>query len=351
MKITKEPFGALKDGTPITRYTMENEKGMRLSVINYGGAIQQILVPDRNGDPVDVVLGYDDIAGYEAGTSCFGAFVGRYANRIKDAAFELNGRRYQLEKNDGENHLHGTFIRTVFDIREQEDGLRLSHTFPDGEEGYPGSLQVVAFYRLMEYNCLELDYYAKSDADTVINLTNHSYFNLNGGGDVLDHRMMIFSGSFTEADEHTIPTGRVLPTVKTPMEFRSWKTIGRDFFADDVQLRQAHGYDHNYILREAADGINPGYLLEAAVAESDQTGISLSCLTTQPAMQFYTGNFVDKDSAPAGKGGVRYPKQGGFCLETQNYPCAPNYAQFPSAVLWAGKIFHQKTMYAFSVKE
>ena len=153
MKITKEPFGALKDGTPITRYTMENEKGMRVSVINYGGAIQQILVPDRNGDPVDVVLGYDDIAGYEAGTSCFGAFVGRYANRIKDAAFELNGRRYQLEKNDGENHLHGTFIRTVFDIREQEDGLRLSHTFPDGEEGYPGSLQVVAFYRLMEYNC------------------------------------------------------------------------------------------------------------------------------------------------------------------------------------------------------
>ena len=349
MKITKEPFGKLKDGTEVTRWNMESAQGMLVSVLNYGGIIQRIVVKDRDGNPVDVVLGYDDAAGYEAGTCYLGAFVGRYANRIKGAAFELNGKTYQLEKNDGENHLHGTFCRTMFDVKEVEDGLELFHIFPDGEEGYPGDLAVKACYRLFDYNALELEYFAQTRADTVINLTNHTYFNLNGSGDVLDHKMMIMSRSFTEGGEGTIPTGKILPVLHTPMDFRVWKTIGRDIFSDYPQLTACRGYDHNYILSDSMDGIKKGYLLEAAIVRSDKTGIELGCLTTQPAMQLYTGNFLDGDEAPFGKGGVRYPRYGGFCLETQNYPCAPNYPQFPNAVLHPGETYHQKTLFSLKL--
>ena len=343
MKLTKEPFGTLKDGTPITRWTMENDFGMKVSVLNYGGIIQRILVPDKNKNSVDVALGYDDITGYEAGTSYIGAFVGRYANRLKGAAFELNGKTYQLEKNDGENHLHGSFCRTVFDVQELEDGLLLTHTFPDGEEGYPGNLTVKAYYRLSIVNVLTLEYYAQTDADTVINLTNHTYFNLNGRGNILGHSLMLLAQNYTEGGPGTIPTGRILPVLKTPMEFRSWKVIGKDILSDYEQIRMCRGYDHNYVLNNSKDGINGKYSSLAASARGDLSGIQLSCYTSQPAVQLYTGNFLDADGAPFGKGGTRYSRYAGFCLETQNYPCAPNYPEFPNAVLHPGETYQQST--------
>ena len=349
MKITKEPFGTLKDGTAVTRYTMENEHGMKVSVLDYGATVQSILVPNEQGGFTDVALGYDDAAGYEAGSSFLGAFVGRYANRLKGAAFTLNGRTYQLEKNDGNNHLHGTFCRTLFDVKELEDGLLFTHTFPDGEEGYPGTLTVKAYYRMPFFNILELEYFAETDADTVINLTNHTYFNLNGSGTILDHLLMSQARSFTEANAETIPTGNILPVQGTPMDFRLWKPIGRDIHSDYEQLRQCKGYDHNFILSDSKDGIKAGAFQMAFCARGDLSGIEMTCMTTQPAMQLYTGNFVGLDAAPCGKGGVRYPQYGGFCLETQNYPCAPNFENFPNAVLRPGETYHQKTSYIFTL--
>jgi aldose 1-epimerase len=287
---------------------------------------------------VDVVLGYDDIAGYEAGTSCFGAFVGRYANRIKDAAFELNGRRYQLEKNDGENHLHGTFIRTVFDIREQEDGLRLSHTFPDGEEGYPGSLQVVAFYRLMEYNCLELDYYAKSDADTVINLTNHSYFDLSGCGRAMEQTLCIHAERYLELGAGTLPTGQTANVSGTPFDFLSPKPVGRDLGEDDEQLRLGGGYDHNFCLS--------GHL--AAELESSVTGIRMEVFTTMPGMQLYTANFATDDR---GKDGASYVPREAVCLEPGIHPDAIHHPEWPSPVFSPERPFLWRMRLEFSTAE
>ena len=350
MKITKEPFGTLKDGTAVTRYTMTNENSMAVSVLDYGGTIQSILVSDEKGGGIDTALGYDSAEGYEAGSSFLGSFVGRYANRLKGAAFELNGRTYQLEKNDGENHLHGTFCRTMFHVEEQGDGLLLSHVFPDGEEGYPGTLTVRAYYRLTEDNALELEYFAETDADTVINLTNHTYFNLNGCGDVLGHELKLAADRFTEGGEGTIPTGNILTVEETPMDFREGKKIGKDISSDFDQLTACLGYDHNYILNDSSDGICGGELKWFASACGDLSGIVMDCYTTQPAVQLYTGNFVDRDAAPFGKNGTRFSRHAGFCLETQNYPCAPNYPRFPNAVLRAGEVYHQITQYRFSVK-
>ena len=350
MKMISEPFGTTKDGAAVIRYTMENAQGMTVSVLNLGGIVQRILVPDQTGRPVDVALGYDDYAGYEAGSSFCGAMVGRYANRIKGAAFTLNGTRYELEKNDGENHLHGTFSRTLFDVTEQADGLTLSHTFPDGEEGYPGTLTVRTVYRLTDDNALELEYFAESDADTVINLTNHTYFNLNGSGDVLGHTLQLMADRFTEGGEGTVPTGRILPVAGTPMDFRAEKKIGADLHSAYQQLAMCSGYDHNYVLWEQA---KDGTWIPAqeprlfARARGDVTGICLEAFTDQPGVQFYTGNFLDLDAAPYGKGGVKFVRHAGFALEAQAFPNAPNEPSFPSAVLRAGERRKQKTVYRF----
>lgn len=344
--IDKEYFGQTKEGEPVYRYTMKNSSGMCVLILNYGCIIQSILVPDRNGRPTDVVLGYDDLAGYEAGSCFFGAFVGRYANRIKGASFELNGKTYFLEKNDGCNHLHGVYERRVYEAQIEKESLVLRRISPDGEEGYPGTLAVKVRYTLTEDNALEIEYTAHTSADTVVNLTNHSYFNLNGDGkDILGHTLQLASGSYTEADAQTLPTGKILPVENTPMDFRAGKRIGQDLFSDWAPLKLAHGYDHNYILDEKA-----GTLRKFAQCTGDKSGIALEGFTTQVAVQLYTGNFVDGDNAPFGKGGVRYPKYAGFCLETQHYPCSPNFPEFPSTVLKPGEEYCEKTVYRFEIE-
>ena len=358
IRITSQPSGTAGSGESVFRYTMENDRGMKVSVLNYGGIIQSIRIPaaDRTASAgqseTDVVLGYDDLAGYEQGSCFLGAFVGRYANRIKGAVFDLNGEHYELPKNDGQNHLHGTFCRTVFDIAVQEDSLLLSHTFPDGEEGYPGTLAVSARYRLTEDCALELEYFAETDADRVISLTNHSYFNLNGEGDILHHRLQLFADRFTEGNEETIPTGRILPVEGTPLDFRAGKEIGAEIFSDCDQIRLCRGYDHNFALWREAAGcwIPENEPVRCARAAGDRSGIVLEAFTTQPGVQLYTGNFLDGDEAAHGKAGVRYPRYGGFCLETQAFPCAPNFAQFPDAVLRAGERYHHRTIYRFSAQ-
>ena len=342
IEITSLPFGVTAAGEPVARYTMRNDAGMEVSVLSYGCTVQSILVPTAAGERIDVALGYDDLAGYEAGTCFFGAFIGRYANRIKGARFWLNGREYTLEKNDGENHLHGVYCRQVFDGAAEGDTLVFRRVSPDGEEGYPGTLTLEVRYRLTDENALEMEYVARTDADTVVNFTNHTYFNLNGGGDVLGHRLMLCADRFTEGDEHTLPTGRVLRVVGTPMDFRAGKTIGEDMDFDCEQIRQCRGFDHNFVLNGEA-----GELRKMAAATGEKSGIRMEASTTQPAMQLYTGNFVDLDRAPCGKGGVRYPRYGGFCLESQHYPCSPNFPDFPSTVLRPGEEYREKTVYRF----
>lgn len=347
IRITSEPFGSTKEGRAVARWTMENDAGMTVRVLDYGCTIQSVVVPDRNGDPVDVVLGYDDLAGYEAGSCWFGAFVGRYANRIKNAAFSLNGKTYTLPENDGPNHLHGTFERRVFDAAAEGDTLVLRYVSPDGEEGFPGTLSVVVAYTLTEDNALRLEYRAEADADTVVNLTNHSYFNLSGAGsgDVLRHLLRLDASRFTEADGESIPTGRILPVEGTALDFRREKAIGRNLDDEDPILRLCCGYDHNLIL-DKGPGFGPG-----GTAYSPDTGIEMTFSTTQPALQFYAGNHVAEDAAPAGKGGVRYPKRGGFCLESQHYPCSPNFPDFPTTLLRPGEEYREITEYRFGTRK
>lgn len=342
MKVRTEPFGTTKSGTPVLRYILENGNGMQVSVLDYACVIQSILLPRKGAEALDVVLGYDSLADYEAGSCFFGSFVGRYANRIKGAQFQLNGNRYTLEQNDGNNHLHGIYCKQVFSGDVKEDWLVLRRTSPDGEEGYPGTLSLEVRYHLNEQNGLEMEYWAQTDAPTVLNLTNHSYFNLNGqdGSTVLTHKLTLSAGSFTEGDAETLPTGVILPVDGTPMDFRRGKEIGAELFAEDPQLTMCLGYDHNLILNGRA-----GELRWFATAESGP--VRMDCYTTQPAVQLYTGNYVDNDTAACGKGGVRYPRYGGFCLETQHYPCAPNFPTFPSTVLNPGEVYQEKTVYQF----
>ena len=346
MNITRESFGRTEDGRAVTRYTMTNGAGMTVRVLDYGCTVQSVIVPDRTGSPVDVVLGYDDIDGYEQGSCWFGAFVGRYANRIKGAAFTLGGKTFSLPKNDGENHLHGTFDRRVFEAFPGDGALALRYESPDGEEGFPGTLHVTVTYSLTEDNALVMDYRAAADVDTVVNLTNHSYFNLSGAGsgDVLGQHLRLRSSRVTEVGEGTLPTGRILSVEGTALDFRAGKPIGRDIAADEPSLRLCSGYDHNYILDK-----EPGLSL-CGEAYSPETGIAMAFSTTQPAVQLYTGQFVAGDAAPCGKNGVRYPKYGGFCLESQHYPCSPNYPEFPSTLLRPGEEYREITAYRFSVR-
>ena len=340
--ITSAPFGVTKNGEAVTRWTLKNAAGMQADILDYGCTVQRILVPDSNGVPVDVALGYDDLAGYEQGSCFFGAFIGRYANRIKGAAFELNGRRYTLEKNDGENHLHGVYCTQVFAGEVEGDTLVFRRVSPDGEEGYPGTLTFAVRYRLTADNTLEMDYRAVTDADTVVNFTNHTYFNLNGAGDILGHRLTIHADRFAEGNAETLPTGRILQVQGTPMDFRAGRVIGDGINADWPQIQNCRGYDHCFVLNGAS-----GTLRKMASARGDKSGIRLEACTTQPAMQLYTGNFVDMDTAPAGKGGVRYGRYAGFCLESQHYPCSPNFPDFPTTLLRPGEEYHEVTTYRF----
>lgn len=339
--ITSRPFGTTAAGEAVTLYTLKNSKGMSVDVLDYGCTVQSILVKTPGGGTLDVALGYDDISGYENGTCFFGAFVGRYANRIKGSAFELGGKHYEIPANEGKNHLHGVLTRTMFAAAEDKGSLVLKVLSPDGEEGFPGNLDITVKYSLTEENELVMDYTAVTDADTVVNFTNHSYFNLNGGdgGDILGHTLRLNADKFTECDAETIPTGRILPVGGTPMDFTVGKTVGQDIRADIEQLRLCKGYDHNFILRG-----EDGAMKSVAVLRGDKSGVTMECSTTQPAVQLYTGNFVDD----TGKGGVYYGQYSALCLETQHYPCSPNFPEFPSTVLHPGEVYRQTTVYKFN---
>ena len=346
IKIEKKDFGRTKEGDKVTLFEMSNSNGLIVKMLDYGCTIQSVIVPDRNGNPVDIVLGYEDVASYEEGTFYYGATVGRCANRIKGACFTLNGRQYQLSKNSegGRNHVHGAYCKRMYNARVDKDTIIFDLYSPDGEEGYPGNVTVEIRYTLKEDNSLEINYKAKTDAPTLVNLTNHCYFNLNGhdGSTVLNHRVWLNSSAFSEYDEYFGQTGNIIPVDNTPLDFRVEETIGARFADNYLKFRVCTGYDHNMIL----DG-KLGELKPLGYAKSDVTGITLEAFTTEPATQFYSGNFIELDPERHNKQGIVYPKNGGFCMEAQHYPDAINHPNFPSVVLNPGEEYTQTTIYRF----
>lgn len=339
------PFGALPDGQRVEEIVLRSADAA-CSILTYGGALRTLTVSDRRGRAVDIVLGYDRLEDYLVQDKYLGALIGRYANRIDDSRFVLGEREYPLRANDGKNHLHGGpvgFDKQIWTVEALSgDSLTLSLGSPDGQEGYPGNLEVQVTYTLTSGE-LTLDYRAVCDRDTLCNLTNHAYFNLSGhqSGPVEGQYVQIFADAYTPTDEGSIPTGAVEPVEGTPMDLRRGEKIGAH--ADDPfpQLTLAGGYDHNWVLSG-----EPGPMGLAARAWSEETGIVLETLTTLPGIQFYSGNYLD--GSPAGKGGAPYARRWGFCLETQVFPDAPHHPNFPSAVLAAGEEYRQKTVYRFS---
>lgn len=341
-------FGTMPDGTPVEEYTLSHG-GFTCKILTYGGALRSLTVPDRAGAAVDVLLGFDTPEDYREQDKYLGALIGRYANRIGNAEFAMGGKVFSLAANDGKNHLHGGnagFDKRVWTVESAcEERLVLSLDSPDGEEGYPGNLHIQVTY-LLTGDGLRIEYEAVCDQDTLCNLTNHAYFNLSGhgSGTVEEQEIQIFADYFTPTDPRSIPTGEIAPVDGTPMDLRVCVPIGRGINADFDQLVRAGGYDHNWVIRGTA-----GVLRPAAVAYAPDTGIVMETLTTQPGIQFYSGNYLD--GCPAGKDGARYAKRSAFCLETQCYPDAPHHPNFPSALLRAGERYHHTTCYRFSVRE
>jgi aldose 1-epimerase len=348
--VTKAPFGVLADGRTADLFTMTNKSGVQAKITNYGGIVTALLVPDRKARLGDVVLGYDTLAPYLHQTTFFGALIGRYGNRIGKGQFKLDGRKVQVTCNDGRNTLHGGrvgFDKVLWTAEPSDSSaaLTLTYTSKDGEEGYPGTLTATVVYTLTDDNALRIDYRAVTDKPTVVNLTHHSYFNLSGdpSGDALGTELTILADHFTPVDATLIPTGEIRPVEGTPFDFRKPTKIGARIAADDDQLKKGGGYDHNWAL----NGWD-GTLLPVAAAFDSASGRVMEVLTTEPGMQFYSGNFLD--GTLTGKGGVRYRKRSGFCLETQHYPDSPNHANFPSTVLRPGETYKTTTVYRFSVK-
>ena len=343
--VSSKEFGRTKEGRKVTAFDLRNGNGVCVRILDFGGTVQSITVPDRNGVPTDVALGYDDVESYENGTCYYGGVVGRFANRIGNARFVLEGKEIQLKKTPGEeNHVHGIFNKRMFDASVDGETLVFRYTSPDMEEGYPGNLDVEVRYELRDDNALEINYKATTDATTVVNLTNHTYFNLNGqdGSTIFNHRVRLNSSSFTEYTELFAQTGNIISVENTPLDFRVEHSVGERFNDDYYQLRLCTGYDHNMIL----DG-EEGELKYAGTIRSEETGICVEAFTTEPAVQFYCGNYMHFDAAPKGKNGVRYPKQGGVCIEAQHYPDSVNHPHFPSTVLRPGETYRQKTVYRF----
>ena len=347
--ICKSVFGKMPDGQQIDLYTLTNRNGVEVAITNYGGKVVSLLLPDRHEKMADVVLGFDNLAPYLGKEPYFGTLVGRYANRIAHGRFTLDGVEYQLPLNEGTNTLHGGtegFGRRVWSARElagTSPALELSYLSPDGEEGFPGNLAVKAVYTLTDANELRLEFTATTDKPTVVNLTNHSYFNLagQGSGDILNHVVMINADRFTPVDSTAIPTGELRGVAGTPFDFRKPTAIGARIGQDDPQLKFGRGYDHNFVLNHEA----PGLVLAARVAEPE-SGRVLEVLTTQPGVQLYTGNFLD--GSVRGKAGKVYPYRSAFCLETQHFPDSPNHPSFPSAVLRPGQTYQATAVYRFS---
>jgi len=352
--IKKESFGKTTSGEQIELYSLTNKKGMEVSITNFGATVVTLKVPDRAGKATDIVLGYDTLDGYENGTSYFGATVGRYGNRIASGKFSIDGKTYALPKNNGENTLHGGIVgfnKKVWKAREiaskEGESLEMTYLSADGEEGFPGNLSAKVVFTLpAERNELKIDYTATTDKDTVLNLTNHSYFNLTGegNGDILDHVMTLHAKQFTPVDKGLIPTGELKNVAGTPMDFNSATAIGKRINESDEQLVFGKGYDHNWVLARAGGGNG---LSIAAEAYDPKSGRKLEVLTTEPGVQFYSGNFLD---GAKGKGNKPYPQRAAFCLETQHFPDSPNHANFPSTLLKPNAVFHSQTVFRFSAK-
>ena len=341
MNIKKREFGTLPNGTAVHCWTICEENGIQAEVLDYGVTIRTLIAPDKDGNPVDVVLGYDDLDGYLKNRGYLGATIGRFGNRIGGAAFELNGKTYSLAANNGANHLHGGnvgFDKVVWDAVEVENGVKFSRLSPDGEEGYPGNLQLEVTVCIQNHG-LELRYHAQTDQDTILNLTNHSYFNLNGMGNVQEQMLQINAETFTINDASCLPTGELVPVLGTAMDFKKPKAIGKDADNDEPCVKPFCGYDVNFVLT----GKQP-----AITAYSKKSGIVMKTYTDQPGVQLFTAN----NMAPrVGKYGVLYSHRSAFCLETQHYPDCIHHPEWPTCILKAGESFDSYTIYEFSVME
>lgn len=351
--ITHEPFGKTQDGQPVEIYTLQNDNGMVVRILTYGGIIQTVKVPDKNGQMGDVALGYDTLDGYLTNSPYFGALIGRYGNRIAKGHFTLDGKEYTLFTNNVPNSLHGGrigFDKRVWTVDKADVGRRgpelvLSYTSPDGEENYPGTLQVTATYTLLDNeNTLRLRFRATTDKDTIVNLTGHSYFNLagQGQGTILDQIVYIDADNYTPVDSTLIPTGEIAPVAGTPFDFRTPTAIGARINEDNEQLKFAGGYDQNFVMNHPAGKLG----LDARVTDP-KSGRVLEIDSTSPGLQFYSGNFLD--GTIVGKGGAIYLHRGAFAMEPQHYPDSPNHPNFPSTVLHPGEVYHNTIVYKFSV--
>src|SRR5580765_2845319 len=349
--VKKQAFGKTPEGAEVDLYTLTNANGMQAGIINYGGTVVSLTAPDRNGKYADIVLGLDDPAAYAKATAFFGALIGRYGNRIGHAEFKLDGNTYKLPANDNGNTLHGGpegFDKRIWTAvpGSGPDGqtLELTYVSKDGEAGFPGTLTSKVVYTLTPKNELKIDYTATTDKPTVVNLTNHSYFNLagQGEGDILGHEVMINADRFTPVDDKLIPTGELKPVAGTPFDFTKPTAIGARIDGADEQLKFGKGYDHNWVLNKSGDG-----LTKAAEVNEPKSGRVMEVWTTEPALQFYTGNFLDGTLKGKGK---TYPHRGAFCMETQHYPDSPNKPAFPTTELKPGATYHTTTLYRFSAR-
>lgn len=350
LEIVKAPFGQTADGAA-DMYTLTNENGVTINITNYGGTIISILAPDKDGTFGDVILGYDSLSSYVAASPYFGSIVGRYGNRIAKGKFTLDGKSYSLVKNNGANHLHGGtkgFDKVMWNAQPMQEndrvGLELTYQSKDMEEGYPGNLSVKVIYTLDNNNDLKIDYTATTDKKTVCNLTNHTYFNLAGSGTILDHQLMIDADAFTPVDSTLIPTGELRPVAGTPFDFKTATAIGARIEQADEQLKFGNGYDHNFVLNNSN-----GNLRKVATLYEPTSGRLVEVSTTEPGLQFYSGNFLDGSNV--GKRNKPYAFRTGMCLETQHFPDSPNQPKFPSVVLEPGKTYATQTVYRFTVQK
>lgn len=344
--IEKRKFGLTSEGEQVYAFTLSNQNGMSVTALNYGGVLQSIIVPDKNGIPCDVCLGYENVKTYEENNTYYGALVGRCANRIEHGQFCLNGTTYDLANNVGGNHLHGGvrgFGRYIWGAEICGETLVLERFSPDGEEGYPGNLRVRVTYSLQDDNTLTIRYHAQADADTIFNPLSHSYFNLNGhnsGGSVLKHTLIINSSAITEKDHHRAITGNFMPVDGTPFDFRTPKEIGRDIDSPHLQLQYCAGYDHNFVLEDA------GTVKSVAILQGDRSGIRMELFTDRPGLQLHSGNSISDSN---GKDNADYGIRCAVCMGTQCLPDAVHFPQFPSPMLKKGQIFHSVTAYRFTV--